>query len=116
YPPRECGIATYSQDLINALRIQFDESFKMTICALETDCEKHKYVDNVQYILDTTDAVSYDALTRAVNDNTAIKMVLLQHEFGFFALYETALLHLLQTISVPVVVTFHTVLPAPDAT
>ena len=28
YPPRECGIANYSQDLIEALREQFDQSFK----------------------------------------------------------------------------------------
>jgi glycosyltransferase involved in cell wall biosynthesis len=115
YPPRECGIATYSQDLIHALQTQFDQAFKMTICALETESEKHHYGSDVQYILDTTDAVSYDQLARAINENSAIKLVVLQHEFGFFENYESALLYLLQAINVPVVVTFHTVLPAPNA-
>ena len=32
YPPRECGIATYSQDLIIALQNKFDHSFDMKIC------------------------------------------------------------------------------------
>jgi hypothetical protein len=27
YPPRECGIATYSQDLVKALNNKFDHSF-----------------------------------------------------------------------------------------
>lgn len=114
YPPRECGIATYSQDLVSALHKQFEQAFKMTICALETDTEKHRYNDDVQYILDTTDTVSYDKLARFVNGNTNIKLVLLQHEFGFFANRESSLLHLIATINVPVIVTFHTVLPAPD--
>ena len=34
YPPRECGIATYSQDLIFALNNKFTKSFDITICAL----------------------------------------------------------------------------------
>ncbi|MBI3233325.1 MAG: hypothetical protein HYZ42_04685 [Bacteroidetes bacterium] len=35
YPPRECGIATYSQDLIKALEKQFEHSFSIKVCALE---------------------------------------------------------------------------------
>ena len=31
YPPRECGIATYSQDLIKALNNKFKNSFKIKI-------------------------------------------------------------------------------------
>ena len=33
FPPRECGIATYSQDLLNALANKFD-NFKLSVCAL----------------------------------------------------------------------------------
>ena len=32
YPPRECGIATYSIDLINALNDKFRSSFNINIC------------------------------------------------------------------------------------
>ena len=34
YPPRECGIATYSQDLIKALNSKFQNSFNIKIGAL----------------------------------------------------------------------------------
>ena len=40
YPPRECGIATYSQDLINALNHQFSNSFSIKICALEAGARR----------------------------------------------------------------------------
>ncbi len=35
FPPRECGIATYSQDLILALNNKFKKSFTLKIAALE---------------------------------------------------------------------------------
>lgn len=35
YPPRECGIATYTQDLIQAINEKFDTSLAIKICALE---------------------------------------------------------------------------------
>lgn len=115
YPPRECGIATYSQDLVQALHKQFGEAFKMTLCALETETEKHQYSDDVHYILDTTDSASYRKLADEVNGISTIKLVLLQHEFGFFSKQHSALSDLIERINVPVVITFHTVLPAPNA-
>ena len=35
YPPRECGIATYTQDLKNAMQDKFGASISLKICALE---------------------------------------------------------------------------------
>ncbi|NDB60700.1 hypothetical protein EB001_19985, partial [bacterium] len=53
YPPRECGIATYSKDLIAALNNKFGDSFNITVCALESQHEQHHYGDEVKYILNT---------------------------------------------------------------
>ncbi len=36
YPPRECGIATYSQDLLKALNNKFSNTFSLKVCALES--------------------------------------------------------------------------------
>ena len=36
FPPRECGIATYSLDLIDALNNQFENAFTCSVCALES--------------------------------------------------------------------------------
>ncbi|MCX8481791.1 MAG: hypothetical protein ORN58_07715, partial [Sediminibacterium sp.] len=44
YPPRECGIATYSQDLINALNNQFENTITNSICSLESETEQHNYL------------------------------------------------------------------------
>ena len=33
YPPRECGIATYSQDLIESLKNKFSNSLSIKVCA-----------------------------------------------------------------------------------
>ncbi len=39
YPPRECGIATYSKDLILALNKKFNTTFTFKVAALETNHE-----------------------------------------------------------------------------
>src|SRR5512141_2995378 len=59
YPPRECGIATYSQDLIKALNNQFGLSFAIKVCALETSDQSYSYTDEVKYILNTSDAPQF---------------------------------------------------------
>jgi len=115
YPPRECGIATYSEDLIKALRNQFVYSFDIQICALESKKEKHTYKNkDVKYILDTSDAQSYKDLAEKINADSNIKVVLLQHEFGLFAEGETAFLEFVSNVNKPIVFVFHTVLPRPD--
>jgi glycosyltransferase involved in cell wall biosynthesis len=114
YPPRECGIATYSHDLLDALKTQFNDTFKVTVCALENEYEHHNYPNQVAYLLDTSDAYSYMELAQRIEANQSVKLVILQHEFGFFVNHKGALIHLLQSISVPVIITFHTVLPNPN--
>ncbi len=114
YPPRECGIATYSQDLIFALNNKFTKSFDITICALESEFEKHKYSKEVKYILDTDNQKSYIKLAENINQNETLSMVLIQHEFGLFKTNETDFIQLIQTINKPIIVVFHTVLPNPN--
>jgi glycosyltransferase involved in cell wall biosynthesis len=115
YPPRECGIATYSQDLLKALNNKFLNSFSMKVCALEAGANDHVYPDEVKYVLDTTDAGKYIGLANTINGDADTKFILLQHEFGFFQeAGEEALLQFLYTLTKPVILVFHTVLPKPD--
>ena len=65
--PRECGIATYSQDLIKALNNSFGTTFKIGICALETNTEKHTYGKEVSYILNTDSPEDFDELATTIN-------------------------------------------------
>jgi len=114
YPPRQCGIATYTQDLVQALGNKFNHGFRLQICALETAVEKHQYPAEVKYRLQTDDPASYKALYQSIQDDPSVSLVLLQHEFGFYAKQEKALHELLHALQVPVLITFHTVLPEPD--
>lgn len=114
YPPRECGIATYSQDLIKALNNKFSNSFAIKVCALESDSSHFVYPKEVKYTLDTSRATGYRTLCKDINQDPDIKIVLIQHEFGFFRKQEKAFLQLLSGINKPVAIVFHTVLPHPD--
>ena len=53
YPPRECGIATYTQDLIEALNRKFTNTFELSVCALESNTEQFTYLTEPKYILNT---------------------------------------------------------------
>ncbi len=115
YPPRECGIATYSQDLFKALNNKFSNSFTIKVCALESEKANLAYPDEVKYILDTHSSSKYVELTRTINNNPGIKLVLIQHEFGLFNnADEDTFLQFLYSVGKPVVIVFHTVLPRPD--
>ncbi|NBL65251.1 glycosyltransferase [Flavobacterium sp. NST-5] len=115
YPPRECGIATYSQDLMRALNKQFVSSFKVSVCALENNNERHLYHESdVKYTLNTSESSSYDAVSEAINANDNVKVVVLQHEFGLFAENFDRFHQFITEIKKPLVVAFHTVLPRPD--
>ena len=115
YPPRECGIATYSEDLIIALKNKFKNSFKIGVCALETDSEKHQYSEIVEYVLNTDKASEFAVLAEKINVNPAIEVVLIQHEFGLFEKNEKEFQLFLEKIDKPIVMVFHTVLPKPDS-
>jgi glycosyltransferase involved in cell wall biosynthesis len=114
YPPRECGIATYSNDLIKALNNKFSNSFSIKVCALESGVSDFKYPDEVKYKLDTTHFAGFMKLAESINNDDRIQIVLLQHEFGFFNEEQQGLLQFLYEINKPVITVFHTVLPHPN--
>jgi glycosyltransferase involved in cell wall biosynthesis len=114
YPPRECGIATYSQDLIQALNTKFKHSFKIKICPLESKNEQHVYSEPPQYILNTDHPNAFQNLVQKINDNAVLQMVLIQHEFGLFRRNEADFRHFLGELQKPAIIVFHTVLPNPN--
>ena len=114
YPPRECGIATYSSDLIKALNKKFSNSLAIKVCALESGRLNLLYPDEVKYVLKTSLADKYEELLLKINKDDKIRIVVIQHEFGFFKNQEQAFLQFLVGLQKPVMVVFHTVLPSPD--
>lgn len=114
YPPRECGIATYSQDLIKAINNKFSKSLAIKVCALESGDVDFQYPEIVKYTLKTSLADRYMKLALKINNDDRIVIILIQHEFGFFKKQEQAFIQLLTLLKKPVIIVFHTVLPKPD--
>jgi len=115
FPPRKCGIATYSQDLIKAIEDKYADSFAVKVCALQKINTNLEYPQEVKYFLKTWFKDDYKRLALEINADPAIKIIYLQHEFG---LYDGELgdyiLHFLKYIYKPVITTFHTVLTQPS--
>ncbi|KYG82454.1 glycosyltransferase [Roseivirga echinicomitans] len=116
FPPRECGIATFCQDLLNGLNSQFDQGFDFEVCALhEGKHEPNMYSKPVTHVLNTEDIRSYSTMADRINGDESIAAVYIQHEFGLFkGAYGQGLLTFLYSIEKPTSVIFHTVLPEPN--
>jgi glycosyltransferase involved in cell wall biosynthesis len=113
YPPRECGIATYSQDLIRSLNKKFGTSFNIKVCALESGYANYSYPEEVKYRIDTSHSQDYPKLAKTINQNDSIKLVVIQHEFGFFETQTNVFKQFLFDLIKPVIIVFHTVIPDP---
>ncbi len=114
YPPRECGIATYSKDLEIALTNTFSEAFNLEFYPLEAGAEKHSYPSKIKRTLNTDSALDFIQAAYHINADPNIGLVMVQHEFGLFKNNEQSFYEMLEYLDKPVIVTFHTVLPDPS--
>ena len=115
YPQRECGIATYSYDLVNAIQEKFGKSFSLKVCALEAKETNHKYSSEVKYIIDTKEFEQYYSLAKKINEDKNLKLIFVQHEFGLFGGDNGEnIVRFLSMLQKPVITSFHTVVPIAD--
>jgi glycosyltransferase involved in cell wall biosynthesis len=113
YPPRECGIATFCEDLIHATG--GDGAFpEPVVIAMEGGARYHRYSRPVVHVVDDRNEADYQAAAEFINDSPA-DVVSIQHEFGIYGGVEgQGMYRFLSTIAKPVVTNLHTVLPEPD--
>src|SRR5690606_25857597 len=69
YPPKECRIATYSQDLHNALKKTFGDSFQFTIYPLVSEKSNPVYPKEIQNVLNTDYALDFLQAAHYINSN-----------------------------------------------
>ncbi len=116
YPPRECGIATFTADLVNAIKNQMDDSIEIEICALKDGIQGFNYPKEVKYVLDTRHPAQYFEIAQKINDDHQVKAVMIEHEFGLYGgEYGDYIFNILDILKKPSIITFHTVLTQPDA-
>ena len=116
FPPRECGIATFTQDIVNAMDDLLLPAVKSKVAAMNIDdVERYHYPREVIYQINQERESDYVAAAESINRSGKIKIVNIQHEFGIFGGdYGLKLLHLLKALTKPAVITFHSVLPSPN--
>ncbi|UZO81131.1 glycosyltransferase [Aquimarina sp. ERC-38] len=113
YPPRECGIATYTDDLITALQAKHQADVNYHMIAIDSNKERYAEIAMVKQVLDPGSDQSYQDCICYVNTGD-IDLCIIQHEFGLFYKNEPGFFQFLEQVSVPVLTVFHTVLPRPD--
>ncbi|MDO8624790.1 MAG: glycosyltransferase family 4 protein [Candidatus Diapherotrites archaeon] len=116
FPPRECGIATFSKDLSESISKKFGHLIQPRVIALnESSSSIYNYPKKVVDQINALQSEDFSALARRINRKRGISVVNIQHEFGLFGgEYGAYLLEFLSNLKKDAVTTFHTVLPAPD--
>ncbi len=116
YKPRECGIATFTGNLIDAMNWNLqdrEKDFDPFVVAMDDREESYHYPDIVKYTIRESRQRDYLKAADFINYNADI--CVLQHEFGIFGgKHGIYILPLIHKLKVPLVVTFHTILNEPS--
>lgn len=112
--PRKCGLATYTTDTFTALKGRFPD-LKIDVYAMDDHPGRYEYPPEVTRSIPEQDRVAYLDAARAIEASGA-QAIWLQHEYGIFGgPAGEHILALLDRVSLPVIVTLHTILEKPDA-
>jgi glycosyltransferase involved in cell wall biosynthesis len=113
--PRKCGIASFSQDFIEAITPVLPKNTLINICALDKKSNAALYKYPVTMLMDGYDFDSCMEKAAVINGDDTIQLVCIEHEFGLFGGdMGEFLLGFLAMLEKPFIIRFHTVLPAPD--
>jgi glycosyltransferase involved in cell wall biosynthesis len=113
YLPRQCGIATFTTDVSQAVAARYPETSCFAIAVNDTPTG-YNYPPAVRFELVEQELSSYQRAADFLNVNN-VDLICLQHEYGIFGgVAGSHILALLRDLRMPVVTTLHTVLREPD--
>jgi glycosyltransferase involved in cell wall biosynthesis len=115
YPPKKCGIASFTNDLINAINQEISDDTATDVCALDKKLNRELYENKVSLFMDSFQFDSCLETAHKINSDPLIKLLCIEHEFGLYGgeLGEY-LLGFLSLIEKPFIIRFHTVIPSPS--
>lgn len=118
YPPRKCGIGTFTRDLASSVSQQYGEDLsaqgRVSIAALNDNSEGYDYDTEVGFEINSMNRMDYRKAADYVNLSDT-RVVNVQHEYGIFGGEDgDNLLTFLDVIRKPVVSTLHTILKEPS--
>jgi len=118
YPPRECGLATFTQDLVDAM--ENNKILKTNVVAISNSAIAYPNSEHCQYDskvfaeIRQNEKSDYIQLAQKLN-NSEIDLLVIEHEFGIFGGdHGEYILDLVDNLKIPVVTTLHTILLEPD--
>ena len=114
YLPRQCGIATFTTDLCEAIAAKYKDTSCIAI-PVNDILNGYSYPTRVRFELTEKDIDSYSRASDFLNINN-VDMVCLQFEYGIFGgKAGSHILALLRGLRMPIVTTLHTILKDPSA-
>lgn len=112
YPPKQCGIATFSMDLCRSLKANGED---VKIMAVSDDVYQYNYPPEVVFNINQDGRQNYMRAAAYVNSNPDLDLVVIQHEYGIFGgQHGEYVLDFARLLRKPYVLVTHTVLPHPE--
>lgn len=116
YPPRQCGIGTFTHSLAHAIKNNGDDENEIIIIAMNDNHETYAFPPEVKLTIHQEHQTDYLAAADFINRSGA-DVCILEHEFGIYGgqsgVYIIPLLHRLH---IPLISTLHTILKNPSYT
>src|SRR4051812_46313245 len=84
FPPRECGIATFTEDLVNAMDEFLSPKVDSKIIDMKSEEQTTHPSSKVFFSIDQNNEGAYKEAARAINEDKETAIVSIQHEFGIF--------------------------------
>jgi len=117
YPPRQCGIGTFTNNLISSIIANTgdDEIIKhANVIAMNNPDQEYDYPKEVKFTIRQEHQRDYIEAANYINFSDS-QVCILNHEFGIFGGEDGVyILTLLNRIRVPLIVVFHTVIREPS--
>ncbi|MBM2816655.1 MAG: glycosyl transferase family 1 [Ignavibacteria bacterium] len=113
YIPRQCGIATFTTDLSEAIALEFPKTTCIALPVNDVE-EGYDYPSRVRFEFTEKDIESYLRASDFLNINN-VDIVSLQFEYGIFGgKAGSHIIALLRELRMPIVTTLHTILRDPN--
>lgn len=114
YPPRKCGIATFSSSLINNI-FKIAPKVNIKIAAINDPQKSYNYSKKVITEISQKNKESYIKASEIINNDKEIDVVSLQHVFSLFGGENGEfVIDLLKNLRKPVITTMHMIYSAID--
>ena len=117
YPPRECGIGTFTKNLLNfmvgnnEIETNLNEGF---VVAMNDYEQSYNYPEEVKLTIRQEHQRDYLRAAKFINLSGA-DLCILEHEFGIFGgQHGVYILPLIHMLNIPLIVTLHTIIKSPS--